>query len=487
LIQNISRYEKDNNVNFEFDSKMKFELEGANLMDRWIVSANQNLIKYVRQEMDTYKLYNVVRPLLTFLEKLSNWYVRLNRTRMKGEEGPEEQKRSLNILFDVLFNTTTLMACITPFLTEFMYQNLRNGISDADAHLKADSIHFLEMPECHEALLDAAVEQRVARMQSAIENGRLIRDRKAISLKFPLASVTLVDSDPQALKDFEEVKAYIVEELNVLECHTQSNEDEYVTYKCEPDNKQIGSVLKKAYDKKLKAEIASLSSAQLRDYLRDGSLMLGTVKVESGWLKVEKIFNDKWAKSEDAACASNMTSSVLLDIRQDDNLRELGTSRAITNKIQTLRKASGVQIDDQIEVYYSTSAAASGLAGVLTKHSTKVQKAIRMPFLAAAEFKQPGGVALGETSYENPQDASDVLTLYITKQAPQLVDSAVQAAFPSVNIQSLRAYLHSFGQGHLESLVQANGGVLKINLDNTDIELKHKTHFFLSARERAGL
>ena len=72
LIQNISRYEKDNNVNFEFDSKMKFELEGANLMDRWIVSANQDLTKYVRQEMDCYKLYNVVRPLLTFLEKLSN-------------------------------------------------------------------------------------------------------------------------------------------------------------------------------------------------------------------------------------------------------------------------------------------------------------------------------------------------------------------------------------------------------------------------------
>ena len=98
MIQNISRYEKDNNVNFEFDSKMKFELEGANLMDRWIVSANQNLIKYVRQEMDTYKLYNVVRPLHTFLEKLSNWYVRLNRTRMKGEEGPEEQKTKLTQL-----------------------------------------------------------------------------------------------------------------------------------------------------------------------------------------------------------------------------------------------------------------------------------------------------------------------------------------------------------------------------------------------------
>jgi len=62
---------------------------------------------------------------------------------MKGEEGNDEQLRSLNILFDVLLNTTTLMACITPFVTEHMYQNLRNGISDADAELNQPSIHFL--------------------------------------------------------------------------------------------------------------------------------------------------------------------------------------------------------------------------------------------------------------------------------------------------------------------------------------------------------
>jgi isoleucyl-tRNA synthetase len=114
-----------------------------NFMDRWIISANQNLIKLVRHEMDHYKLYNVVRPLLTFLESLTNWYVRLNRTRMKGEDGIEEQKRSLNILFDVLLTTTVLMASITPFLTEHMYQNLKNGFDEKDKDLYADSIHFL--------------------------------------------------------------------------------------------------------------------------------------------------------------------------------------------------------------------------------------------------------------------------------------------------------------------------------------------------------
>lgn len=90
-------------------------------MDRWIVSATQNLIKLVRSEMDNYHLYNVVRPLLSFLENLTNWYVRLNRPRMRGDEGDAEALRSLTILFDVLLSTTTLMACITPFLTEHMY------------------------------------------------------------------------------------------------------------------------------------------------------------------------------------------------------------------------------------------------------------------------------------------------------------------------------------------------------------------------------
>jgi hypothetical protein len=79
-------------------------------------------------------------------------------------------------------------------------------------------------------------------------------------LKTPLASVTLIDMDPVALKDFAEVEFYIKEELNCLELLTESNEDLYIQYKCEPDNKEIGSVLKKAYDKKMKAEIANLSS-----------------------------------------------------------------------------------------------------------------------------------------------------------------------------------------------------------------------------------
>ena len=194
LIQNISRYEQSSGSPFLFDPDMMSKVQDANLMDKWIISATHSLIKYARYELDTYKLYMVVRPLLSFLEKLSNWYVRLNRSRMKGEEGKEEQLRSLNVLFEVILTTSTLMAPITPFLPEHMYQNLRNGIADGSP-LKQDSVHFLDMPDFNPALIDESIELRVSRMQSAIENGRLIRDRKAISLKTPLSTVILVDQD----------------------------------------------------------------------------------------------------------------------------------------------------------------------------------------------------------------------------------------------------------------------------------------------------
>jgi len=175
------------------------------------------LIKFVRHEMDTYKLYNVVRPTLDFIEDLTNWYVRLNRPRMKGDDNDAvDQYNSLNTLFDVLLNATTLMSPITPFLSEHIYQNLKNGMAD-DSPLNTKSIHFTQMPEYDPKLINEKSEQTVKRMQNAIETGRLIRDTKQISMKYPLSRVVLVDADTEALEDYRLLSKYIKEELNCLE------------------------------------------------------------------------------------------------------------------------------------------------------------------------------------------------------------------------------------------------------------------------------
>ena len=186
-------------------------------MDKWIIAANQHLIKFVRNEMDNYRLYNVVRHMLQFLEQLTNWYVRLNRSRMKGEEGPKEQFTCLNTLFDVLLNTTVMMSCITPFLSEYIYQNMKNGISETDTAYFAESIHFLSIPNYEDGLIDEHIEVMVERMQNAIEIGRKIRDQKNKSIKTPLSKVTIVHADKQAGEDLTTLSSYIKDELNCLE------------------------------------------------------------------------------------------------------------------------------------------------------------------------------------------------------------------------------------------------------------------------------
>ena len=108
----------------------------------------------------------------------------------------------------------------------------------------------------------------------------------------------------------------------------------------------MGTALGKKFDKKLKKDIGNLKSAQLRTYLKEGSITLGELKIEPGWLKVEKIFKVKYQKSTDSACASSDISAVLLDTRMNDNLIRMGHSREMTNRIQKLRKSLGISIDD---------------------------------------------------------------------------------------------------------------------------------------------
>jgi len=113
--------------------------------------------------MDNYRLYNVVRHLVTFLDNLTNWYVRLNRSRMKGETTVEDQRTALTTLFDVLLSSTQLMAPICPFISEYLFQNLRNGLREGDPR-NLDSIHFTDIPTYDEALIDMEIEETVEHM-----------------------------------------------------------------------------------------------------------------------------------------------------------------------------------------------------------------------------------------------------------------------------------------------------------------------------------
>ena len=123
-------------------------------------------------------------------------------------------------------------------------------------------------------------------MQTAIEVGRLLRNRAIISMKYPLQKVTLIDSDESVLAGYIKLQQYIKDELNCMEVITDSNEDAYIQYTVEPDNKVMGQVFKKQFDKNFKTALSALTSDQIKSYLADGSIIVNGNEVVSGMLRV---------------------------------------------------------------------------------------------------------------------------------------------------------------------------------------------------------
>uniref|UniRef100_A0A8C9FQ08 isoleucine--tRNA ligase n=1 Tax=Pavo cristatus TaxID=9049 RepID=A0A8C9FQ08_PAVCR len=186
--------------------------ESNNIMDKWILSFTQSLVQFFKAEMAAYRLYTVVPRLVKFVDILTNWYVRMNRRRLKGENGTEDCIMALETLFSVLFSMCRLMAPYTPFITELMYQNLKTLIDPASVQEKnTESIHYLMLPPVREDLIDREIESAVSCLQSVIELGRVIRDRKTIPVKYPLKEVVVIHQDPEALENIRCLEKYILE------------------------------------------------------------------------------------------------------------------------------------------------------------------------------------------------------------------------------------------------------------------------------------
>ncbi|XP_011852262.1 PREDICTED: isoleucine--tRNA ligase, cytoplasmic [Mandrillus leucophaeus] len=378
LIQNVLRLQKEEEIEFLYNENTV--RESPNITDRWILSFMQSLIGFFETEMAAYRLYTVVPRLVKFVDILTNWYVRMNRRRLKGENGMEDCVMALETLFSVLLSLCRLMAPYTPFLTELMYQNLKVLIDPVSVQDKDTlSIHYLMLPRVREELIDRKTESAMSQMQSVIELGRVIRDRKTIPIKYPLKEIVVIHQDPEALKDIKSLEKYIIEELNVRKVTLSTDKNKYgIRLRAEPDHMVLGKRLKGAF-KAVMTSIKQLSNEELEQFQKTGTIVVEGHELHDEDIRLMYTFDQATGGTAQFEAHSDAQALVLLDVTPDQSMVDEGMAREVINRIQKLRKKCSLVPTDEITVYYKAKSEGRYLNNVIESHTEFIFATIKAP------------------------------------------------------------------------------------------------------------
>ena len=315
---------------------------GNNILDRWVLSRLQTLKANVSREMEVYKLYNVVPQLFDFIEDLTNWYIRLNRSRYWGEEITADKIAAYSTLYRVLFELCQVMAPFAPFLAEHLYQQL-SALGGGEA--KPESVHLCDYPESETRLVRQELEVAVERMQQVVLLGRQKREDAKIGLRTPLRNITIVSRDRALLDELAGLEDYIQIELNVQNVRYDTDEASYIEVVARPNFPLLGKRLGKRM-KEFHAHIGELSLQAVAALQQAGS-----IEIAGETFTIDEIQVVQRARAG-TNTVSNGQIAVDLDCELDDELIRGGYAREIVRRIQDHRKEIGLHVADRIVMCY---------------------------------------------------------------------------------------------------------------------------------------
>ena len=310
--------------------------------------------------MDAYQLYKVVPELLTFIDDLTNIYIRLNRSRFWAEGMDTDKSAAYSTLFTVLTEFSTCMAPFTPFLAEHIYQAL---LSFQPQHQEtAQSIHLCSYPAANTALINLELEQATALLQQILVLGRQQRNDSKIKTKIPLRSLTIIHKDKSVLAEIKKLENVIKKELNVKEIHYSEDEQKYINLYAKPNSPVLGKRLQKRFGQ-FKQAIEALNSEQINAFEQQQQMELNGEILNS-----DDILIFREAKAN-LGVTSNRFISILLDTELDETLLEEGLAREVINRIQKTRKSLQFNVDDRI---HTTIDADDQLQKIIKKHAAYI-------------------------------------------------------------------------------------------------------------------
>ncbi|KJH52808.1 Anticodon-binding domain protein [Dictyocaulus viviparus] len=415
------------------------EVKSENVMDRWIESFTNSLVQFVRNEMSEYRLYAVVNPLTRFFDTLTNCYIRLNRKRIKGDFGIDDQTHALSALGRVLVLIVRLMSPFTPFFSEYIWQRLRNIIGAPE-----ESVHFTLLPTSDNTLIDEVVERRVQAMRDCIDLVRVSRERKGIPVKYPLKEIIVVNRNSQFLEDVKSLEQYILSEVNVRQLTISQDKKKYgIMLKADPNFRALGARLKGDQKKVVDYLKNEVTDNELEQFLIEGVLfrlltveMASLLYLDMNLLQKNSVSVTQVLKAIQTVNGYETNSDgktiVMLDVSEDSLLVEEGLAREITNRVQKLRKTAKLISTDPAIVYCTVRPEASKITEVLMLHKERIEEATGTPIFLEA---LPSNKSATATNVSTIKDA-EVSMWLVAKSAANVVTVSSNGNTVSIKLTS---------------------------------------------------
>lgn len=331
------------------------------LMDKWIVSEFNKLVKKVDEYLDNYVNCEPARLINEFVDSLSNWYVRRSRERFWVGGNGEDKISAFTTLYYVLTGLCKLCAPFVPAITEQIYQNLVRSV-DKNAPI---SVHLCEYPKCDESLIDDKLNEGMKEVLDIVVLGRATRNASNIKNRQPLSKIIVASSEKMNLS--QELIDLIADELNILEVEFKHDATEFLNYEIKPQLKTLGPKYGKLIGQ-IRNYLASCDTLSLVNRVNSNEI----VKVNIEGTEVEFSKDDLLVtpvSKEGFVSETNGVITVILSTELTTELIELGLVREFSSKIQQARKDSGFEVIDHIEIYASSN---EKINNFLTKYANTI-------------------------------------------------------------------------------------------------------------------
>ena len=327
-------------------TKYTLSKNSLSVMDRWILSKLNSAVKTVDADLDAYKITEATRVLESFVDELSNWYVRRSRERFWVKDMPEDKVNAYMTLYTCLVTLAKISAPMVPFMTEDIYRNLVCSVDKS----APESIHLCDFPAADESMIDKSLEENMEEVIDVVVLGRACRNAASIKNRQPVAKM-YVKAEKTPDDSFIEV---IAEELNVKAVEFTDSVRDFTTYSFKPQLRTVGPKYGK-YLGQIKNALATLDGNAAMDELEaNGALKLDIPGADVSLTKEDLLI--EMTKRDGFESLGDRGVTVVIDKNLTPELIEEGNVREIISKIQTMRKDSGFEVMDNIRVSFSGNA-----------------------------------------------------------------------------------------------------------------------------------